>query len=369
MNFDFSDDQKALRDQARRFLKDRCPTTVVREVLEGSEPYARELWKSMVEMGWTATAVPEAYGGIGMGYLELCVIAEELGRVAAPVPFSSSIYLFAEALQLAGSDAQKKEHLTAVAEGRKIGTLALAEGPQVVTPTTLSVNFEGGKVSGVKLPVPDGDVADTAVVVAASSKGVSLVLVDLKGPGVTIEPVKTIDPSRSHARITFDGAHGELLGKAGEGWAVKDRVLDRAAVLFAMEQIGGADTCLGMAQEYARERYAFGRPIGSFQAIKHKLADMYVKNELARSNGYYAAWALASGAPEFPIAAAGARVAATDAYHFASKENIQTHGGNGFTWEYDCHLFYRRSKLLSVNLGSARVWKDRLITQLEHQAA
>lgn len=369
MNFDFSDDQKELRDQARRFLKEQCSTEVVREALEGDDPFARDLWKAMVEMGWTATALPEEYGGIGMGYLELCVIAEELGRVIAPVPFSSSVYLFAEALLEAGSDAQKSEHLPAIAEGKRLGTLAVAEGPHPLTPENFSVKLEGGKLSGVKVPVPDGDVADVAVVLAKANEGPTLALVDLNGSGVKRETVKTLDPSRSHAKITFDGAEAETVGKPGEGWAAKDRVFDRAAVLFAMEQVGGADACLSMAQEYARERYAFGRPIGSFQAIKHKLADMYIKTELARSNNYYAAWALSTDAAELPVAAAGARVAATNAYHFASKENIQTHGGNGFTWEYDCHLYYRRAKLLSVNLGSLRVWKDRLITQIENQAA
>lgn len=369
MNFDFSDDQKELRGQARRFLKDRCSTEVVRQVLEGDEPYARELWKAIAEMGWPATALPEAYGGIGMGYLELCVIAEELGRFLAPVPFSSSVYLFSEALLQGGSDAQKGAQLPGIADGSRIGTLALAEGPHPVTARNLGVKFEGGKLTGTKLPVPDGDVADVAVVLAASSAGPTLALVDLKGAGVAREAVKTIDPSRSHAKITFSGAAAEPVGKPGEGWSIKDRVFDRAAILFALEQLGGADACLGMAQEYARERYAFGRPIGSFQAVKHKLADMYIRNELARSNIYYAAWALSSGARELPVAAAGARVAASEAYYFASKENIQTHGGNGFTWEYDCHLFYRRAKLLSTNLGSARVWKDRLITQIENQAA
>jgi alkylation response protein AidB-like acyl-CoA dehydrogenase len=369
MDFDFSDEQKELRGQAQRFLKEQCSTEVVREVLEGDAPYSEKLWKSIVEMGWTATALPEAYGGIGMGYLELCVIAEELGRVAAPVPFSSSVYLFSEAVLQAGSDEQKLAHLPGIAEGKTIGTFALAEGPHLVTAKSLTVRFEGGKLNGAKLPVPDGDVADVAVVLATSAEGPTLVLADLNAAGVSREAVKTIDPSRSHAKITFKDTPAEALGKPGEGWAVKDRVFDRAAILFAMEQLGGADTCLGMAQEYARDRYAFGRPIGSFQAIKHKLADMYIKNELARSNIYYAAWALDSGAPELPVAAAGARVAGTEAFHYASKENIQTHGGNGFTWEYDCHLFYRRAKLLSVNLGSSRVWKDRLITNLENQAA
>ncbi len=178
----------------------------------------------------------------------------------------------------------------------------------------------------------------------------------------------TIDPTRSHARVRFNGAPGELLGAEGKGWELKETIFDRAAVLYAMEQLGGSDACLAMSVDYAKGRFAFGRPIGSFQAIKHKLADMYIKNELARANCYYGAWALSSGAKELPIAAAGSRISATQAYHFASKENIQTHGGIGFTWEHDCHLFYRRSKLLSLVLGSLHSWKDRLITHLEKQA-
>jgi alkylation response protein AidB-like acyl-CoA dehydrogenase len=155
------------------------------------------------------------------------------------------------------------------------------------------------------------------------------------------------------------------LGAQGDGWTLARRVLDRAAVLMAFEQLGGADVCLEMAKDYALNRYAFGRKIGSFQAIKHKLADMYVGNELARSNSYYGAWALSTNAAELPEAAASARIAATDAFHFASKENIQTHGGMGFTWELDCHLYYRRAKLLGLSLGASRGWKDRLVTYLE----
>jgi alkylation response protein AidB-like acyl-CoA dehydrogenase len=177
--------------------------------------------------------------------------------------------------------------------------------------------------------------------------------------------VKTLDPSRSHAEIKFSGAAAEALGTQGEGWALSRRILDRAAILMAFEQLGGADVCLEMAKDYALNRYAFGRKIGSFQAIKHKLADMYVGNELARSNAYYGAWALSTNAAELPEAAAGARISATDAYHFASKENIQTHGGMGFTWELDCHLYYRRAKLLGLALGATRGWKDRLVTYLE----
>jgi acyl-CoA dehydrogenase len=370
MNFDFSDDQKMLKDQARKFLTEKCPTKVVRKILESDEPYDKALWKQIAEMGWLGTAIPEEYGGLGLGHLELCVVAEELGRAIAPVPFASSVYLATEALLLAGNDAQKKKYLPKLASGEVIGTFALAEGPQQPTPKTIKATFKGGKLDGVKVPVPDGDVADFAVVLVRTGEGqgeraLSLVIVDLKSAGVSRRTVKTVDPSRSQAELTFKGAVAEQLGASGDGWDLAKRVLDRAAVLMAFEQVGGADSCLAMAKDYALNRYAFGRQIASFQAIKHKLADMYVLNELARSNAYFGAWALSTNSPDLAEAAAGARISATDAFHNASKENIQTHGGMGFTWELDCHLFYRRSKVLSLALGASRVWKDRLVNHLE----
>jgi alkylation response protein AidB-like acyl-CoA dehydrogenase len=370
VNFDFSPDQKALREQARKFLGEHASSTRVRRILEGAAPYDAELWRGMGEMGWMGTAIPEPLGGAGFGHLELCVIAEELGRSLAPTPFASTIYLAAEALLLAGSDAQRKRWLPRIAQGDAIGCLALAEGPQVATPANLATRADGARLTGVKLPVADGDVADFAVVLASEGAGrASLFLVDLKGRGVTRAAVATVDPTRSHARIAFDGAPGELLGVAGEGWALAERLLDRAAVLVAFEQIGGAQASLEMAREYALGRFAFGRQIASFQAIKHKLADMYVGVELARSNAYYGAWALTKDAPELPVAAAAARVAASEAYYQAAKENIQIHGGMGFTWEFDCHLHYRRAKLTGLMLGSARRWKDLLVARLEAGAA
>jgi len=364
MNFDFSHDQKALREQARKFLAEHSSSARVRRILDTDAPYDAELWRGMAEMGWTGTAIPEAYGGAGFGYLELCVIAEELGRSLAPTPFSSTIYLAAEALLRAGSEAQKKRWLPKIAQGAAIGCLALADGPQATTSA-------GGRITGAKVPVADGDVADFAVVTARPSAGgtPSVFLVDLAGPAVTRAPVSTVDPTRSHARLVFDDAPAEALGAPGEGGTLVERLLDRAAVLVAFEQVGGAQAALEMARDYALGRFAFGRQIGSFQAIKHKLADMYVGVELARSNAYYGAWALSKDAPELPVAAAAARVAATEAYFLAAKENIQVHGGMGFTWEFDCHLHYRRAKLTALSLGSARRWKDLLVARLEARAA
>jgi len=334
-------------------------------VLEGPEPYDKGLWSEIAAMGWTGAAIPEAYGGVGLGHLGLCVLAEELGSALAPVPFSSSVYLATEAILAGGSEAQKRAWLPKLASGAAIGTLALAEGAGKADVRRLRTAFRNGSLSGEKLPVPDGDVADLAIVVAHGERGPVLALVNLTTTGVSRGCIETIDPTRSHARITFNEAPAELLGAPSEGEALLRRIQDRAAVLFAFEQVGGAQRSLQMARDYALERYAFGRPIGSFQAIKHKLADVYVATELARSNAYYGAWALALNAPELPVAAATARVCASEAFFLAAKENIQVHGGMGYTWEFDCHLYYRRAKLLSLALGSTRLWKDRLITQLE----
>jgi acyl-CoA dehydrogenase len=367
VNFDFSDEQKQLREEARRFLADRCPSTAVRAVLEGPEPYDKALWKGLAEMGFLGAAIPEEYGGVGLGHLELCVIAEELGRVVAPVPMASSIYLAAEFLMAAGSDAQKAQWLPKLASGEAVGTFALPEGVGKVTEAGINASVTGGKLSGTKVPVADGDIADVAVVVARSGGQVGLFLVDLTGPGVRPEVVDSIDPSRSQARIIFDGAPAEPLGAPGEGWRIAADVMDRAAVLVAFEQVGGADRALEMGRDYALDRMAFGRQIGSFQAVKHMLADMYVAATLARSNAYYGAWALSTGSSELPVAAATARVSATDAFQHCAKNNIQVHGGMGFTWAFDCHLFYRRSNALALSLGSKSTWEDLLIDRLRNR--
>ncbi|MDA1073281.1 MAG: acyl-CoA/acyl-ACP dehydrogenase [Proteobacteria bacterium] len=361
MNFEFSEEQNLLREQARGFLKDNCPMSKVRAVLDGATDYDADLWRKVAEMGWTAAVVPEEYGGLGLGYLELVVIAEEIGRAVAPIPFSSSVYLATESLLLAGSTVQKEAWLPKLATGEVIGTFASAEGQGRVSPTTLTCTVTNGKLSGTKVPVMDGSIANIATVLAKSGKGPGLYLVDLNQKSVKRESVNTIDPTRGQARLTFDGADAQLLGDEGNGWALHERLLNRAAVLYAWEQVGGAEAALEQAKEYALGRFAFGRPIASYQAIKHKLANMYVKNTLAKSNCYFGAWALNTDADELALAAATARVSAIQAYYFASKENIQTHGGMGYTWEFDCQFFYRRSKVLSVLIGSEAQWQDKLV--------
>lgn len=365
MDFDFSPDQQQLKDQARRFLAGQCDRTAVRAVLDGPQSFDARLWQGLADQGYLGAAIPEVYGGLGASHLELCVVAEELGRAVAPVPFSSSIGLTAELLLIAGSEAQKKRWLPALASGKTVGTLALTERPGRTTAATIQATVSKGLLNGTKLPVADGDIAHLGVVGARDSAGgVSLYLVDLTASGVTREVLPSIDPTRSQARITFNGAEAEPLGAAGQGLAIVDAAFDRAAVLIAFEQVGGADAALQAACDYAQERFAFGRPIGSLQAIKHMLADMYVSATLARSNAYYGAWALSTASTELPQAAATARVSATQAYQHCSRNNIQVHGGMGFTWEFDCHLHYRRANLLALALGPLSQWEDRLITSL-----
>jgi alkylation response protein AidB-like acyl-CoA dehydrogenase len=370
MNFDFNDDQKFLASEARKFLDANCTTAAVRKVLDDDgKAYDEALWKAVAAQGWLGAAIPEEHGGLGLGHIELCAIAEELGRAVAPIPFASTVYFLAEAVMLAGSDAQKAALLPKIAAGEVIGCVATSEGPGVLNAAALQTSVSGGKISGVKLPVTDGDIASHALVLAKENGQAGLFLVDLAAGGVTREALKTLDPTRDAAKLTFAGAAAERLGAAGEGFALLEQVTDRAAVLLAFEQTGGADKALEMAKAYALERYAFGRVIASYQAIKHKLADIYVKNELARSNAYYGAWALNTNAPELPLAASAARIAASEAFWFAAKENIQTHGGIGFTWEVDAHLYYRRSRQLSLVAGAPRVWKERLVSPRERRNA
>jgi acyl-CoA dehydrogenase len=362
MNFDFSEDVTLMREEVRRMLRDTFPRGSVRQAVDAGAPFDRAFWASIGEMGWLGVAIPERFGGSGLGYEALCMIAEEIGAALAPVPFASSIQQAAEAILLFGNDAQRKRWLPGLASGATIGCFALAEGPGDPREAGLATSFAAG-LTGTKLPVIDGDIADLCVVVARDG----LWVVELDQPGIKREPLEALDLVRHSIRLTLDNAKAERLDGA-QGWPDVQRLLDRTAILTAFEQVGGAQAALDMAVQFAKERYAFGRSIASFQAIKHKLADIYVALELARSNAWYGAWALENNASELPIAAAAARLAAIDAFSLAAKENIQVHGGMGFTWESDCHLYYRRARELALVAGSARYWRDRLIDRLDEAA-
>jgi alkylation response protein AidB-like acyl-CoA dehydrogenase len=364
VNFEYSEEERAIKEQARRFLAEHAPLSLSRELLEGGgRAAAGSLWRGIADLGWTGVAIAEADGGLGMGHVTLCAIAEEIGRAAAPVPMFCSIYLAAEALSCFGSAAQKARWLPAIASGAMIATAVLRNGQTGLG----ALRYADGKLSGDASPAEFGLQAGFAILEAQALDGTALYAVDLADGGVQRTALETIDDSRPHARLLLDSVAAERL--PGADSAGIDRLLDRTAILAAFEQLGGADACLEMARGYVMERRSFGRLVGSYQAVKHLLADIYVANELARSNAYYAAWALAEDAPELRLAAAVSRVSSTEAYEFAARENIQLHGGIGFTWEADPHLHYRRSRLLALNLGPLAQWQNRLVAALDAREA
>ena len=369
MNLEFSEDQKFVQNTAREFLTANATLEVDRAVFESDSSYDESLWKNVAEMGWLGTTVPEQYGGTGLGYLELVLIAQEMGRALAPIPFASSVYGATEAILRYGTEDQKKKWLPLLASGERIGCVAFSEGLGDSDPTMLETTISGNELNGEKTPVLDGDVADLAVVLAAEGDGVSLALVDLAGPGIERTKLQSLDASRSQASISFSGCPFERLGAAGDGLVAFEGLLDRMATMLGFEQVGGAERALDLSVAYVKERYAFARAVGSFQAVKHRLADFYARNQIALSNGYWAAWALSTEDSELALAACNLRIAASDAFVLGSEDMIQVHGGVGFTWEFDCHLFYRRAKVLAATLGSASLWREKLISRLEETEA
>ncbi len=358
MNFQFSDEAEALRDQARRFLEDKADRSKARAVMNSGAAQDAALWGEIVALGWTALRIPEEHGGLGLSVLELCVLAEEVGRALAPVPFTSSVLLATEALIIGGTDAQKAKWLPKLADGSAVGAVALAEGTRAPGAASKAVTISAGRATGIKAPVPDA--ASSDFIIFSGPDGLYLA----ETAAVTIDAVETIDMVRPSSRVTLSDTPVEAL--AG-GLATLEAFIQSSAVLLAFEGLGGADVAMEMAVAYAKDRVAFGRKIGGYQAVKHRAADMYIKNQLARSHAYYGAWALSTGAPELAQAAAGARIAALDAFQFAAEENVQLHGGIGFTWESDCQFFYRRARTLALMLGSKAHWADRLVRSLEQR--
>jgi alkylation response protein AidB-like acyl-CoA dehydrogenase len=372
MNFGFNDEQELLRSTARKFFENECGSDTVRRLMETPEGISRDLWTKIAEQGWLGLVFPEAYDGLGLGLVDLVVLMEEMGRAVVPGPYFSTVLLGGLAVLEAGSEAQKKEWLPKIAAGDKRVALAWMEPSAQLGPAgvTLTAVEKGGRytLSGTKLFVHDAHTADALVVAArtrpgAGAEGVSLFLLPRDTSGLRVTLLPTMDQTRKLCEVTCAdvtvGADA-LLGAAGAAWAPLARVLDRATVALCAEMCGGAQKVLDMTVEYAKIRQAFGRPIGSYQGVKHRAADMLVDVENSKSITYYAAWALDEGAAEAPLAVSMAKAYVSDAYRRVAAAGIQLHGGIGFTWEHDLHLYFKRAKGSEFTFGDATHHRERV---------
>ncbi|MGB8360634.1 MAG: acyl-CoA dehydrogenase family protein [Acidimicrobiia bacterium] len=360
-----SEDQALIATTARQYLAENIGIGRVRELMMGEEGFERGLWKEMADLGWTGLAIAEEHGGAGLGPVELGVLLEEMGRLVTPGPFFASAVLATTAIQEIGTDAQHSELLPGLATGEVIATLAVFEAPRSWahrTPGTLATPAgDGWALKGRKRAVLDGHLADSLLVTAGAGDGVGVFVIDAGQPGVSIAQEPALDPTRRMATVTLDGvevAPGARLGEGDVSDAL-DRTMDLAATALAAEQVGGAQSCMEMSVEYAKTRYQFGRPIGSYQAIKHRCANMLMKVEHARSAAYYAS-RVTDDVEELAVAAPLAASVASEAYAWVAGENIQVHGGIGFTWEHDAHIYLKRAKASSLILGSPRHHRHRL---------
>jgi alkylation response protein AidB-like acyl-CoA dehydrogenase len=372
MNFGFNEEQELLRNTARKFFENECGSDTVRRLMETPEGISAELWKKLAEQGWLGLIYPEQYDGTGLGLVDLVVLMEEMGRAVAPGPYFSTVLLGGLAILEAGGEGQKKEWLPRIAAGDKRVALAWMEpsaqlGPAGVTLTAVK-RGETFTLSGTKLFVHDAHTADALVVAArtrpgAGADGVSLFLLPKGTKGLEVTLLPTMDQTRKLCEVACSdvtvGADA-LLGAAGAGWAPLSRVLDRATVALCAEMCGGAQKVLDMTVEYAKIRQAFGRPIGSYQGVKHRAADMLVDVENSKSITYYAAWALDENSPEAPLAVSMAKAYVSDAYRRVAAGGIQLHGGIGFTWEHDLHLYFKRAKGSEFTFGDATHHRERV---------
>ena len=375
MNFAFSEEQEELRRSVRRFLEDKSPVTEVRRLMETAEGYDPKVWAQMAnELGLQSLHIPEAYGGQGFTFVELVVVLEEMGRALLCAPFFSTVCLAANAILNAGTEEQKSSLLPGIASGETIATLAFTEpsgkwDANGITMEAVPDGSGGYTLDGTKMFVLDGHTADLIVVAARAAgtggtEGISFFTVPGDSAGLTRTALPTMDQTRKQSKLEFSGVKAELLGEAGAGWAALSKTLDQVAVCLAAEQVGGAQRCLDMAVEYAKVRIQFGRPIGSFQAIKHKCADMLLEVESSKSAAYYAGWAAAEDNDELPVVASLAKSYCSEAYFHAAAENIQIHGGIGFTWEHDAHLYFKRAKSSEILLGDATYHRELLAQRI-----
>jgi alkylation response protein AidB-like acyl-CoA dehydrogenase len=374
VNFAFSEEQEALRETVRKFMDDKSPSTEVRRLMETTEGYDPAVWNQMgQEMGLQGLHIPEAYGGQGFSFIELGIVLEEMGRVLLCAPYFSTVCLAANAILNAGTEDQKKDLLAGIAAGETIATVAFTEpaGKWDATGITMEHGGTAGAhtLTGQKMYVIDGHTADLLVVAArrpgsSGTEGLSLFTVAGDAPGLTRTALQTMDQTRKLAQLDFADTPAQLLGSEGDGWSALSKTLDQAAICLANEMVGGAQKVLDMSVEYAKVRVQFGRPIGSFQAIKHKCADMLLEVESSKSAAYYAAWAAAEDNDEMPVVACLAKAYVSDAYFHCSAENIQIHGGIGFTWEHDAHLYFKRAKSSETYLGDATYHREQLAQRI-----
>ncbi len=364
-----------LREAVREFLTAKSPESAVRAAIQTGPRHDPAVWDQMArQLRLPGLALPSDYGGDGFGLTELEVVLEEMGAALLCSPFFATVVLAAQALLASADEAACARYLPGIAAGQTIATLAAAEGNASWDPAMVAARAQrvkgdgevggGWALTGKKSFVIDGAIADLVLVVARSIAGPSLFAVDRGAPGLHAEPMTTLDPTRAMAVLTFDQVPAVLIGAEGQGGQLMSRVLDLASVALAAEQAGGARRCLEMSAGYARTRFQFGRPIGSFQAVKHKCADMLVRVELAEATAREAARLADEAAAEFPVAAATAHICCSQAYMFAAAENIQVHGGIGFTWEHPAHLYFRRAKSSELLFGGPAVYHERLLDRL-----
>ena len=367
MNFGFSEEQEFLRTTAREFLAKECPIAVVRGLMDDARGYQPETWAKMAELGWLGLLLPEEHGGANLSAVDLIVVAEELGRALTPSPFFATLQ-GSLAILHGGTDTQRKEMLPAVAAGRRVLSFAITEesGNENADELSTRATRSGANwtLSGTKLFVPDAQNADAIVVAArsggAGEGGISLFVVESGAPGLTVTPLSSMDQTRRIAEVRFADTPAQLLGAEGAGWNTWRKVRTHALVYLSAEALGGAQKVLEDSVKYAKERIQFGKPIGVNQAIKHKCADMLILVESSKSITYYAAWAVSENTDEAELASSMAKAYTSDAYRHTSAENIQIHGGVGFTWEYDCHLYFKRAKAIEVTYGDPTDHRERV---------
>ena len=375
MKLAYSSEQRELAESVRRFLADRVPLTRVRELMETEDGADEKVWTyAGTQLGLQGLAIPERYGGTGFTFTEQAIVLEELGAALYTGPYLASAVLAATALLASSDETAKKELLPGIASGEVVATLAFTEDDGSWEPdaSALAATQDGGGewvLDGHKSFVLDGHSAGLILVVARTpgepaSAGLSLFAVAADAGGLDRTSLPTLDQTRKMARLVFDSVPARLIGAPGEGEAVLARTLDVAAIALAAEQLGGAQRALDMAVAYAKVRHQFGRPIGSFQAIKHRCADLLLEVESLRSALGYAAAAVAEDSSEVPVVAALVKALASDTYFHVAAENIQIHGGIGFTWEHDAHLYFKRAKASELFLGDASYHRERLATRI-----